>query len=52
MTFEDVKKFQETYIKGKPITTLIIGDKKLIDQNILKKYGTVQELSLKEIFGY
>jgi len=52
MTFEDVKKFQEMNIKGKPIAILVIGDKNNVDMKILEKYGTVKTLSLKEIFGY
>ncbi|HWY10278.1 MAG TPA: insulinase family protein [Bacteroidia bacterium] len=52
MTFEDVKKFQETNIKGKPFTTLVVGDKSLIDQKVLEKYGPVKTLSLQDIFGY
>lgn len=52
MTFDDVKKFQETYIKGKPITTLVLGDKNQIDQKALEKYGKLKVLSLQEIFGY
>ncbi|MBK7666649.1 MAG: insulinase family protein [Sphingobacteriaceae bacterium] len=52
LTFEDVKKFQEANIKGKPFTTLVLGDKNQIDLKILEKYGTVKVLSLEEIFGY
>lgn len=52
MTFEDVKKFQETYIKGKPFSTLVLGDKSMIDMKALEKYGSVKEVTLKEIFGY
>jgi predicted Zn-dependent peptidase len=52
MTYEDVKKFQETYIKGKPITTLVLGSKKELDMKTLEKYGPIRTLGLKEIFGY
>jgi predicted Zn-dependent peptidase len=52
MGFEDVKKFQETHIKGKPVTTLVLGKKEALDNKILEKYGTVQTLTLKELFGY
>ena len=52
LTFDDIKKFQETNIKGKPITTLVVGKKSEIDFKVLEKYGTVQVLSLKDIFGY
>lgn len=52
MTFEDVKKFQETYIKGKPYSTLVLGDKSQLDMKVLEKYGIVKTLTLQEIFGY
>jgi predicted Zn-dependent peptidase len=52
MGFEDVKKFQETHIKGKPVTTLVLGKKEALDNKILEKYGSVQTLTLKELFGY
>lgn len=52
MTYEDIKKFQESNIKGKPLTVLVIGDRNNIDMKILEKYGTVKTLTLQEIFGY
>lgn len=52
MTFEDLKAFQETYVKNKNFTTVMIGNRELIDFEDLKKYGEIKELSLEEIFGY
>ncbi|MBX7150162.1 insulinase family protein [bacterium] len=52
ITFDDVKKFQETYIKNKPAVYCIIGSKDRIKMDDLKKYGEVVELTLKDIFGY
>lgn len=52
MTLDDVVKFQETYIKDKPMTYCILGDTKAIDMNSLKKLGAVTTLSQEEIFGY
>lgn len=52
LTFEDVKKFHESNIKGKPFTTLVIGNQSQIDQKALEKYGTVRSLTLQELFGY
>ena len=40
------------YIKGKKYTFLVIGNRNLVDMNILKELGTVQELTLEEIFNY
>jgi predicted Zn-dependent peptidase len=52
MTFGDVKKFQQTYVKSVPVTLLVIGKKELLDQKALEKYGPVKYLTLKEIFGF
>lgn len=52
MTFDDVKKFQQTYVKNLPVTLLVIGKKELLDLKTLEKYGTVKYLTLKEVFGY
>ena len=49
---ENPPKPELTNIKGKLFTTLVVGDKSLIDQKVLEKYGTVKTLSLQEIFGY
>lgn len=52
LEFTDIKKFQETNIKGKPFTTLVVGKKSEIDFKVLEKYGNIQELTFKDIFGY
>lgn len=52
MTFEDVKKFHENYIKGKPVNILVLGNKNDIKTEALEKYGKVKLISLSEIFGY
>ena len=52
MTLEDVKAFQEQYIKDRRYVYCILGDKDGIGMAAMKKYGPVQELSLEEIFGY
>ncbi|MEO6695670.1 MAG: insulinase family protein [Ignavibacteria bacterium] len=51
-TFNDVRKFQNEYIKNKKYVTLVLGDLKLLDMKALEKYGKVKELSLKDVFGY
>ncbi len=51
-TFNDVKKFQEQTIKGKPTTLLVLGKKDGFDLKVLEKYGSVKFLTLKDIFGY
>jgi predicted Zn-dependent peptidase len=52
LTFDDVKKFQEEYIKGKKQSILILGDEKLLDFKMLKKYGKVKKMKLEQVFGY
>jgi predicted Zn-dependent peptidase len=52
LTFDDVKKFQEQYVKGKTQTILVLGNKDLIDFKMLKTYGKVKKLNLETIFGY
>ena len=52
MSLADLKKFQEARVKGRPQTILVIGSKDRLNFKELAKYGTVQQLTLKEIFGY
>lgn len=51
-SFEDIKKFHEQTIKGKPTTTLVLGKKEGLDMKVLEQYGTVKFLTLQEVFGY
>ncbi|MDR1792858.1 MAG: insulinase family protein [Bacteroidales bacterium] len=52
ITFNDIKRFQQEQIVGKPITYMIVGDTKSIDMKYLKKIGKVTKLSLEQIFGF
>ena len=52
LKYSDVKAFQEKYVKGKPQVILVLGPEKSLDFKMLKKYGKVKKLKLKEIFGY
>lgn len=51
-TLNDVKKFSDEYVKNKPRTLLVLGSKDKINFKTLEKYGKIQELTLKDIFGY
>jgi len=51
MTFEQIQKFYEDNIKGKPITFAIVGDKKRIDMKELEKYGKIITVKEKELFN-
>ncbi|HCB63207.1 MAG TPA: peptidase M16 [Bacteroidales bacterium] len=52
MTMEDLKKFQASYMKDKPHTYLILGDRKSLPLKMLKKYGKVKEVKIETLFGY
>jgi predicted Zn-dependent peptidase len=52
MTFDNVKAFQQKYVKDKPFTYCILGDTKDIDLKGLEKLGSVTILTQEEIFGY
>ncbi|WP_223649074.1 M16 family metallopeptidase [Hymenobacter psoromatis] len=52
MTFAELQKFQQDKIKGQNQVILVIGSKGRLNFNALAKYGIVQQLTLKEIFGY
>ncbi|MBS1638159.1 MAG: insulinase family protein [Bacteroidetes bacterium] len=52
MTFDDVKAFQQANIKDKPNAILVLGKKDALDIKTLEKYGKVQYLTLKDVFGY
>jgi predicted Zn-dependent peptidase len=52
MTFEDVKKFQQTYVKNLPLSLMVLGKKDLLDMKVMEKYGEVKYLTLQDVFGY
>lgn len=51
-TVQDLKQFQETYVKGRHYTILVLGSKDRIDMDYLKSLGDVIEMKLKDVFGY
>lgn len=52
ITFEQLKSFEETHIKSRQYTILVIGKKESLDIPTLEKYGKVTFLTLEDIFGY
>jgi len=53
MTLNDVRLFQQTHVKGKPKTYVILGKESDMDFNRLSSlFGPVTKLSLEDIFGY
>ena len=52
LTLDDVVKFQQEYVKGKPYTIGIVGRTSDMDLKSLLDYGTIKQVSTEEIFGY
>ena len=44
--------FQQQWIKGRTFHYAILGDKKELDLNALRKIGPITELTTEDIFGY
>jgi predicted Zn-dependent peptidase len=51
LTFDDIVKFYEENIKGRPIVIAISGNPKQIDEKALAKYGKVTRLSTSRLFS-
>lgn len=52
MTLEDVKAFQEKWVKNRTYTYYILGKESDLDLKALEKYGPIQRVSQEELFGY
>lgn len=52
LTLEDVKATQEKWVKDRTYCYGILGDIKNLDTDYLKTLGTVEVLTLEDIFGY
>lgn len=52
LSLDDVKKFQEKYVKGRDYNIMVLGSRDKLDFKDLRKYGEVKEVSLDELFGY
>ncbi len=46
----DLAAFHEKYVKGRNYTLVVLGDKRHMDMALLQQFGTVQEVTLKDIF--
>jgi predicted Zn-dependent peptidase len=51
LVFDDIVKFYDEKIKGRPIAIGIVGNPKMIDEDALKKYGKVIKLSTSKVFS-
>lgn len=52
LSLDDLVAFQQTYVKGRPYSYMILGDQKDVDLNYLRTLGEVKFVSQEEIFGY
>jgi len=50
LTFKDIVEFNNKNLKTKPMVIAIVGDKKRIDLDELKKYGKIIEIKEKDLF--
>ena len=52
LTLDDIVKFEQQSMAGKPYRYLILGDEKELDIEALEKIAPIRRLTLDEIFGY
>ena len=52
MTLEDVRDFFNTSIKGEDFSVSVIGNKKDLDMEALKKLGELHEMDVDYLFNY
>jgi len=52
MSAEDLRHFFDEHIKNKKYTLLVLGAKGSLDRDLLRRWGEVEEVSLRDLFGY
>ena len=52
LTMKNMVEFHKENLSGKPYTLCVLGDEKKVNREELGKFGNIQILSLKELFGY
>ncbi len=52
MTPDKLEEFFNAHVAGRPFTYLVMGNRKDIDMELLKRLGPVTELTLEDLFGY
>ena len=52
ITLQDLSLFFDNNIKARDYTFTVIGNKELVDHDVLKDLGEYKELTLEDIFGY
>lgn len=51
LTFDDIVKFYNENVKGRPVVIGVVGDPKMVDEKALAKYGKVIKLSASKVFS-
>ena len=51
-SMEDLKNFQQQWIKNRSYSYCVLGDEKEVDFDNLAQYGPVTKLELETLFGY
>ncbi|HNO70888.1 MAG TPA: insulinase family protein, partial [Bacteroidia bacterium] len=52
MKLDVVKRFHSEHISNKAYNIIVLGNKKLLNEQVLQKYGPIKWLTLEEVFGY
>lgn len=52
LTFDDVQAFHKANVAGKPYNYCIVASEKKVKLEDMQKFGTVNKLTLEQIFGY
>src|SRR5690606_26739776 len=52
MTLDDVKAFQQKFVRGHDYNIMVLGSRDKLNFDDLKKYGEIKEVTLDELFGY
>ena len=52
LKLNDIVKFEQESMAGKPYRYIILGDENELDMEAISKFGPIRRLTLEEIFGY
>ena len=52
LDLEDLKAFQQEWIKNRSYSYCVLGDEKEVDFKRLAKYGPLNKIDLETLFGY
>lgn len=52
VTLSQLQTFHRDHVKGKHLSIMVLGNKKLFDPKAVRRFGNVRTLELEELFGY